>query len=193
MASRAEYRANFRATVDATPEDWERVDRAEADWRARHGPAEGLLALLASIAPWEPVGVSVNLFTHCLQTATRVLNAGGDDELVVVALFHDVPEAISDNDHGMLAAELLAPWITERRRWLLIHHAAFQNHYFSNHPTRDRNARDQYARHPCYAETDDFCRLYDQNSFDPDFPTLPLATFMPIVRRFLALPAPASR
>jgi predicted HD phosphohydrolase len=182
--------ARFVAAVDATADDWAIVDRAESAWRAAHGPGEGLLRLLATLEHDVPVGVRVNLYTHCLQTATRVLDAGGDDELVVVALFHDLPEAISDNHHGIVAAALLAPWLSERRRWLLVHHVEFQNYYFSHHPSRDRNARERYRGHPAFAETDEFCARFDQTSFDPDFPTLPLAAFRPIVRRFFAPPVP---
>ncbi len=49
--------------------------------------------MIKTIANGDAVGAPVNLYTHCLQTATRVLEAGHDDELVVVALFHDLPEA----------------------------------------------------------------------------------------------------
>jgi predicted HD phosphohydrolase len=31
-----------------------------------------------------------------------------------------------------------------------------------------------------------FCERYDQNSFDPNYDTLPVAAFMPMVRRILA-------
>jgi len=181
----------LRALSDATPEDWTIIVRAEENYRRAHGPGAGLLGALASIAGGEPIGVPVSLYTHCLQTATRVLNAGLDDELVVVALFHDLPEAFSDNHHGVLAAQLLAPWISERRSWLLTHHVEFQNFHFMGHPTRDRHERDRYRGHPYYEETAHFCEFYDQNSFDPDYPTLPLSAFEPIVKRFFGGPAPA--
>jgi predicted HD phosphohydrolase len=183
-------RAAFRALSEATPADWAIIDRAERRYRQTHGPGMGLLAMMKTIANGDTVGAPVNLYTHCLQTATRVLEAGHDDELVVVALFHDLPEAFSDNHHGLLAAELLAPWISARRRWLLIHHVEFQALHFANHPTRDRNERDKYAGHPWFEDTAQFCELYDQNSFDPDFPTLTLGEFEPIVRRFFSGPAP---
>jgi len=52
---------------------------------------------------------------------------------------------------------------------------------------RDRNERDRYLGHPHFAETAEFCELYDRNSFDPDYPALPLAEFEP-VRRFFTPP-----
>src|ERR1700689_4195022 len=182
--------AAFRALDDATPNDWKIIDRAEREYRRDHGPGRALLKLMASIADDEPLGVAVNVYTHCLQTATRVLKAGHDDELVVVALFHDLPEAFSDNHHGLLAAQMLAPWLSERRAWVLTHHVEFQTRHFANHPTRDRNERDRYAGHPWFAQTAEFCERYDQNSFDPSYPTRTFAAFEPIVRRFFAGPAP---
>jgi predicted HD phosphohydrolase len=179
-------RARFRALSQATSEDWEIIDRAEREYRRDYGPGFGLLSLLAGLEKADPIGNPVNLYTHCLQTATRVLEAGEDDELVVVALFHDLPEAFSDSHHGRLAAQILTPWICERRHWLLSHHVELQSYHFANHPTRDRNERDQYKDHPWFAQTTQFCELYDQNSFDPDYPTLPLQQFEPIVKRFFS-------
>jgi len=191
MSSEHLERAAFRALSDATADDWRIIETAEREHRRRHGPGRGMLAVLASMEHDEPLGVPINLYAHSLQTATRVLRAGGDDELVVVALFHDLPEAFSDNHHGLLAAQMLAPWLSERRSWILTHHVEFQAYHFANHPTRDRNERDRYRGHPWFTETAEFCELYDQNSFDPHYATLPLDAFAPIVRRFFSRPAPA--
>jgi predicted HD phosphohydrolase len=183
-------RAAFRALSEATSDDWKIIDRAHHEYRRSHNPGHGLLAVMGSIADFTRDGRPVNVYTHCLQTATRVLKAGLDDELVTVALFHDFPEAFSDNHHGLLAAQLLAPRLSERRTWLLVHHAEFQNYHFPNHPTHSLNGRDRYIGHPYFAETVEFCELYDQNSFDPDYPTLALSEFEPIVCRFFSSPAP---
>jgi len=177
-------RARFRSLEGAVATDWQIIDRAEARHRAGGGPAAGLLHLLASIKHISSVGYPVNIYAHSLQTATRVLEAGRDDELVVVALFHDVTEAFSDNDHGWLAAQMLSPWISARRAWLLTHHGDFQSAHFANHPTRDAHDRDKHLGHEAYAETSEFCAVYDQTSFDPQFTHLPLTDFEPIVKRF---------
>ena len=189
MNAHAVTSATFRAAVDASREDWELMEDAERRWRRNAGIGEGLLRLLGSLQYDDALGAPVNLYTHSLQTATRALEDGADDELVVVALFHDVPEAISQNDHGAMAAQLLAPTISAARTWLLMHHGVFQNYYFVNHPTRDRHERDQYRDHPYAEQTDYFCRCYDQNSFDPDFKMPPLDTFRPLVRRFFSAAA----
>ena len=143
MTSNIAERAAFRALSQASAADWKIIEQAEREHRRRAGPGAGLLRMLRAISGDAPIGTPVSLFTHCLQTATRVLDAGRDDELVVMALFHDLPEAFSDNHHGLLAAEMLAPRLSERRRWMLIHHVEFQALHFANHPTRDQErARD---------------------------------------------------
>ncbi len=184
MNAQAVTSARFSAAVDASREDWEIMEEAERRWRCDAGVGEGLLRLLGSLQYSDALGAPVNIYTHCLQTATRALQDGADDELVVVALFHDLPEAISENEHGAVAAQLLAPRISAPRTWLLTHHGVFQNYYFMNHPTRDRHERNRYLDHPYAEQTDYFCRCYDQNSFDPDFTLVPLDEFRPIVRRF---------
>jgi predicted HD phosphohydrolase len=183
----------FRALSEATADDWRAMDTAERDWRQAGGPGAGLLAILDGIAHADALRAPVNLYTHSLQTATRVVEAGEDDELVVVALFHDLPEAFSANHHGLVAAHMLAPRLSAARHWLLVHHVEFQAYHYVQHPSRDRNEREQYRGHPCFEETARFCARYDQVSFDPDFVHLPLRDFAPIVRRyFSAAAAPAT-
>ncbi len=162
------------------------MEEAEGRWRRDAGVGEGLLRLLASLQHDDALSAPVNLYAHSLQTATRAMQDGADDELIVVALFHDLPEAISESEHGAMAAQLLAPKISPARTWLLTHHGIFQNYYFVHHPTRNRYERNAYMQHPFAGETDHFCRCYDQNSFDPDFSVPPLAEFRPIVRRFFS-------
>jgi len=181
----------FRTLDQAAVEDWQRIIQAEAADRRQRTTGDRLLGLLATMRNADPLGSPINLYMHSLQTATRVLRAGEDDELVVVALFHDLPEALSDNHHGWLAAQMLSPWISERREWLLIQHVDFQQYHFVNHPAADIHARDRFAGHEYYAETVHFCAFYDQNSFDREYPTLPLEDFVPIVRRFFSRPRPA--
>ena len=124
-------RTNFRALDDATTADWRQIVAAESADRLQRTTGDRLLDLLASMQNADSLGSPVNMYTHSLQTASRVLRAGEDDELVVAALFHgDLPEALSDNHHGLLAAELLSPWISERRTWLLIQHVDFQQYHF---------------------------------------------------------------
>jgi hypothetical protein len=66
-----------------------------------------------------------------------------------------------------------------------------QESWSTEFPTRDRHELNDYLHHPYAEQTDYFCRCYDQNSFDPEFPLLPLESFRPIVRRFFTTTAAA--
>ncbi|MCY4563568.1 MAG: hypothetical protein OXE40_03710, partial [Gammaproteobacteria bacterium] len=50
----------------------------------------------------------------------------------------------------------------------------------------DRDARERHRGHPAFEMTERFCRDYDQMSFDPDYDTLPIDSFIPMVERIFA-------
>lgn len=52
----------------------------------------------------------------------------------------------------------------------------------------DRNLRDRYRDHQWFDACAEFCELYDQAAFEPDYETLPLDHFEPMVRRVFAQP-----
>lgn len=66
------------------------------------------------------------------------------------------------------------------------HHGLFQAYYYAHHLGGDRDARDRYRDHPHYRACADFCQNWDQAAFDPDYDTLPLDHFEPMVRRVFA-------
>ena len=127
----------------------------------------------------------VDRLTHSLQTATRALRDGADDELVVCALFHDVGESLGPMNHGEVVAAILRPFISEKNHWMLEHHGLFQTYFYGEHLGLDPEARDVYRDNPHYQYTVDFCGNWDEVSFDPDYPSEPMSTFEPIVHRVL--------
>ena len=50
------------------------------------------------------IGNHIDMYEHNLQAGTRALRAGEPEETVVVALLHDIGEAITPNCHGEIAA-----------------------------------------------------------------------------------------
>jgi predicted HD phosphohydrolase len=48
--------------------------------------------------------------------------------------------------------------------------------------------RDKYKGHEFFEYTAQFCHLYDQCAFDPDYQSMPLKEFEPIVHRVLSKP-----
>jgi hypothetical protein len=71
---------------------------------------------------------------------------------------------------------------------MLDHHGIFQGYYFFHYIGLDRNMRDRFRDHPSYGYTLEFCEKYDQSSFDPNFASMPLEAFEPMLRRVLAAP-----
>lgn len=133
-------------------------------------------------------GTQVDRYEHSLQAASRALRDGADDELVVAALLHDIGDLLAPENHAEYAAAILQPFVSTTTCWIVRHHAIFQGYYYFHFAGRDRNARDQYRGHPAYVQTAEFCARWDQASFDPDYNTLPLKNFEPIVRRVFSRP-----
>lgn len=133
-------------------------------------------------------GYAVDRLTHSLQTATRAHRDGRDEEYVVCAVVHDVGDTLASFNHAELAATMLFPFVSERNHWIVQQHAIFQGYYFFHHVGLDRNMRDRFRDHPWWKDCAEFCALYDQNSFDPAYDTLPLDFFAPMLRRVFAAP-----
>ncbi len=131
-------------------------------------------------------GYRIDRYQHSLQTATRALRDEADEETVVVALLHDIGDVLAPDNHSQLAAAVLRPYVGEENHWLVLHHGVFQGYYYFHHFGLDRDAREQFRGHPCFEMTADFCERWDQTSFDPDYDTLPLEAFEPMVRRLFA-------
>jgi predicted HD phosphohydrolase len=129
---------------------------------------------------------TVNNYYHCLQTATRMLRAGLSDEDVVVGLLHDVGFITCNETHGEFAATLLRPYISERNRWMLTHHATFQQYHYREIEGCDPNEREQWRGHEHFDWTAEFVETFDQNTINFDEEILPIEVFEPIVHRFFA-------
>jgi predicted HD phosphohydrolase len=127
----------------------------------------------------------VDRLAHSLQAATRALRDGRDEEYVVCALLHDIGESLAPFNHGEVAAAVLKPFVTEANRWMVEHHPVFQVYFYGSHLGIDPNARERYRDSPYFDRTAEFCALYDEVSFDGAYPSEPMATFEPMVRRVL--------
>ncbi|WP_018405953.1 HD domain-containing protein [Methylocystis rosea] len=123
---------------------------------------------------------------HCLQSATRALRDGKDEEYVVVALLHDACETLGPFNHGEVIAAILRPFISRDNYWMLAQHGLFQTYFYAAHLGLDPNARDKFRSDPAYEQTIEFCAKYDEVSFDPAYKNEPLSTFEPMVRRVLS-------
>jgi predicted HD phosphohydrolase len=134
-------------------------------------------------------GFPVNQLEHSLQTATRALRGGASEEMIVVALCHDIGKAISDANHAAISAEILKPYVSQDAYEIVRTHQDFQGRYIYAFMGKDPNARHQYADRPWYMLACQFSDAWDQTAFDPDYDTLPLEHFDPMIDRVFMQPS----
>ena len=185
MTTESAPRATFTSMESSTQADWMKIG-AQFLAYAKTLPDRVLTHL--RLLDGDFGGFPVDRLTHCLQTATRAHRDGRDEEYVVCALLHDIGDTLATYNHPDIAAAILKPFVSEENHWMVAHHAIFQGYYYFHYLGGDRNRRDEFKGHPAYEYTAQFCQLYDQNSFDPDYETMPLSAFEPMVRRVCAAP-----
>ena len=183
--NRSDAVARFTRMEDGTKEDYEILERIQEPFE--NELADRVLEQLRQLGG-SYGGMLVDRLIHSLQTATRAHRDGRDEEYVVCALLHDIGDMLATHNHADLAAAILKPFVSEKNLWIVEHHAIFQGYYFWHHVGADRNAREKFRDHPHFDDTAEFCALYDQCSFDPDYDTLPLETFEPMLRRVFEKP-----
>jgi predicted HD phosphohydrolase len=125
---------------------------------------------------------AVNRYVHSLQTASRALHDGEDDETVVCALLHDIGDSLAPDNHAELAATVLRPFVGDQNWWVVKHHDIFQGYYYFHHIGKERTMRDAYRGNPYFKACVRFCERWDQRSFDPEYPTESLDRFLPMTR-----------
>ncbi len=176
-------KVEWTAMEDGTKESWELLCRKEEEFNADY--VDRVLDHLKLLdVDWG--GYRVNRYVHSLQSATRAERDGADEDVIIAALFHDIGDIISPYNHSELAAAMLKPFVSEKTHWIVKYHGLFQGYYYDHFLGGDRYARDRFKDHPFYDDCVRFCAVYDQNAFDPDYDTLPLEHFEPLVRKVFA-------
>ncbi|WP_119458836.1 HD domain-containing protein [Rhodospirillaceae bacterium SYSU D60014] len=180
-----EETVSFTRMDEGTYEDYQLLDRK---YRGHTEALPDEVFVMLKRLGGDRIGYKIDRYQHSLQTATRALRDGADEETVVVALLHDVGDILAPENHADIAAGILKPYISVDNHWLVKNHAIFQGYFFWHHLGADRNAREQFRGHPMFERTAAFCEKWDQTSFDPNYDTLPLEAFEPMVRRIFARP-----
>ena len=181
----APVQAKFREMLEGTKEDWDII--AEHSKGFNKGLAKRVLDHLR-LLDGDYGGFPVDRLTHSLQTATRAHRDGRDEEYVVCALLHDIGDTLGSYTRPDVAAAILKPFVSEQNHWMVANHGMFQGYYFFHHLGLDRDMRDQFKDHPYYEYTAQFCHLYDQSAFDPEYESESLDFFEPMVERLFASP-----
>lgn len=183
--SAPEERASFHAMTEGTQEDWQKIASSFLPFATSGGKRVlDHLRLLAG----DFGGFPVDRLEHSLQTATRAFRDDRDEEYVVCALLHDIGDTLGAFNHPDIAAAILKPFVSEQNHWMVKNHGVFQGHYYFHYLGMDRDMRDQFKDHEHYQYTAEFCHKYDQSAFDPNFDTMPLEAFEPMVMKLFTAP-----
>jgi predicted HD phosphohydrolase len=175
--------ARYRRMDQGTKEDYLLINEYHQEFE--RALADRVLAAFKDIRN-SYSGEMVDRLVHSLQTATRAHRDGKDEEYVVAALLHDIGDLLATANHSEYAASILKPYVRPYTHWMIRQHGLFQGYYYFHHFGTDRNARDKHRGHPAFEMCVEFCDKYDQLSFDPDYDTMPLEAFEPMVRRLFA-------
>lgn len=185
MTADSKDRTTFHAITNSTKSDWEIISAHDDVYR--RDLATRVLEHL-QILKGETGGFAVDRFEHSLQSATLAFRDGMDEEYVVCALLHDMGDHLCSYNHAALAAAVLKPFISRANHWMLAHHGIFLGYYYFHHLDGNRDQRDKYRGHPSFERTALFCARHDQRAFDPNYDTMPLEAFVPMVQRVMTKP-----
>jgi predicted HD phosphohydrolase len=131
-------------------------------------------------------GFAIDQLQHGLQTATRAYRDGASEELIVAALCHDIGKVISIENHPAIGAEILKPYVSAETYDIIRTHQDFQGRHYYALLGKDAEARRQHEHEPWFELASKFTDEWDQTSFDPDYDTLPLEFFEPMIERVFA-------
>lgn len=176
---------NFIRMEDGTPEEYEFLDKLEHQYIEKL--PDRILDALAKLEH-SLSGYRISRLEHSLQSASRAYRDGRDEEYVISALLHDIGDELAPHSHSEMAAAILRPYVSEKLYWIIKHHGVFQMYYFAHHCGGDRNTRERFKQHQWYDEAVEFCHLYDQNCFDPNYQSESLSFFEPMLRRVMKTP-----
>jgi predicted HD phosphohydrolase len=177
----------FLRMDQGTLEDWIVLNRAVEQWQSL--TSRRIKSMLLQLEE-QTNGCEVNQLQHSLQTATRALRDGASEELVVAALCHDIGTAISMENHSGIAAEILKPYVSSDVYEIVRTHQDFQRRHHHATLESNHNARKRYSNEPWFRQACRFSDEWDQISFDPNYDTLSLEHFEPMVDRIFKQPKP---
>jgi len=169
---------SFTQMKHGTVDDY-KIIAANDDETAKELPNK-LIAHLKEMAE-DDGAYKISRLDHVLQCATRASRDHADKDWIIAALFHDIGDVLAPYTHGQVAAEIIRPFVKEEVTWVVRNHGVFQMFYNVSFSEGDRNARDQFSKHPYYQMAVDFCEKWDQNSFDPDYNTESIDFFIPLI------------
>ena len=168
---------------DGTKEDYLLLDKHEKKYI--EGTADRILKFMLSLNSTLE-GYQITRLEHSLQTATRALNDKASDEMIVASLLHDIGDELAPLNHAEYAATVLKPYVSEKTHWIIEKHGIFQTYYYAHHLGAKKNEREKFKGHKYYKDAVNFCENWDQKSFDPNFKSMTLEHFEPLVKKIFS-------
>lgn len=176
-------RVSFTKMKEGTPEDFQLI--RDNDLETNKNLAFRIINHLRLLED-DDGAYQISRLDHCLQTATRAERDGADEEWIFAALLHDIGDILAPFSHAEVSYEIVKPFVREEVSWTVKHHGVFQMKYNKSLLEDKRNLRDQYKEHPFFSSALHFVEKWDQASFDPDYDTLPLEHFIPLVEKIVS-------
>jgi predicted HD phosphohydrolase len=174
---------SFTEMKNGSKEEYLLLDKFEQEYI--NGTADRILKFMNSLTS-ALEGYKINRLEHSLQAATRALRDKADEEMIVAALLHDIGDELAPLNHSEYAASVLKPYVSEKTHWIVEKHGEFQMYYYAHHLGKNKNQRDKYKGHKYYNDTVHFCEKWDQASFDPNYKSLKLEDFAPLVKKIFS-------
>ncbi len=176
-------KVNFTEMKKGSKEDYLFLDKLEKEYVEE--TADRVLNFLSRMTSTLE-GYKITRLEHSLQSATRAFKNNESEEMVVACLLHDIGDELAPLNHSEYAASVLKPYVSEKTHWIIEKHGEFQMYYYAHHLGADRLKREKYKDHKYYKDTINFCEKYDQCSFDPEYKSMSLEEFAPMVKRIFA-------
>jgi len=176
-------KVNFTEMKNGTKEDYQLLEKYEKNFERQ--TADRILKYL-SAQTTTLEGYQITRLEHSLQAATRAFKDGESEEMVVATLLHDIGDDLAPYNHAEYAAAILRPYVSEKTHWILLKHGEFQMYYYAHYLGADRNKRGQYKDHKFFKDCVKFCEQWDQNSFDPEYKSLKIKDFEPLIRKIFS-------
>ena len=174
---------NFKEMKKGTTEEYLLLATYEQEYI--NGTADRILRFMQGLTSTLE-GYKITRLEHSLQAATRAFRDKADEEMVVATLVHDIGDELAPLNHSEYAAAVLKPYVSKKTHWIIEKHGEFQMYYYAHHLGKNRNQRDKYKDHEYYKDALSFCEKWDQSSFDPEYKSMTLDEFAPMVKKIFS-------
>ena len=103
-------KVSFTEMKNGTKEDYLFLEKHEKNYASK--TADRIIKYMSGLTETLE-GYQISRLEHSLQSATKALKAGEDEEMIVAALLHDIGDELAPMNHSEYAASVLKPYVSE--------------------------------------------------------------------------------